>query len=225
MNTIEYSLRFLLKRKYPISIEDMKSIGVAIKQVGGNYQPVRDTLWQEVYQVVSDFMYSNSRPSTYTNRMAVIVSQAYIEVGDIAYVDGGGTLPMDEDTLALAKSELDAQLGFMDNLFQTLYQLRKDGDYDAISLAFDKANSWASALDGFYNSIKLAGAGNKMLTWNLGNTEHHCDSCLSLDGQRHRASWYISHGYIPRKPGSNTDCGGYHCDCSLQDDNGEEFGI
>lgn len=225
MSEIENALQYLFDRKYPISNEDAKTIGASMKAVSGDYYPVRQEFWGAVYDAVWGYLTSKSHVATYREPMATALAKAYIETADIAYVDGGGSLPLDEDTLSYAKSEMNAQLGYVDSLFETLKQLRKEGDYDAISVAFEKANLWSSALDGFYNAIKMMGAGNKMLTWILGNTEKHCKDCANLDGQRHRAKWYISRGYTPRRPGSNTECGGYRCDCSLTDDDGQEFTI
>jgi hypothetical protein len=196
----------------------------AMKQAGG-YTGIRATYWAAVYDAVFDFLNSKAQVGTYSRQMSTATSKAYIESADTAFEDGGGTLPLDEDTAAFARGELDAQFGYIDSLFQTLKELRKEGGFDAISEAFRTASRWASSLDGFYNSMKLKGAGNKMLTWRLGNTEKHCPTCLSLDGGRHRASWYFSHGYTPKKPGSNTDCGGYNCDCGTFDDEGNEFSI
>lgn len=225
MNAIEQAFSYLLNRHYPISPEDVKAIGSALKQVSGEYYPVRQEFWGAVYDAVFGFMDSKGHITTYKEPMATALAKAYINAGDIAYQDGGGALPMDEDTLAYAKSELSAQLSYVDSLFETLKQLRKEGDFDAISIAFDKANLWSSALDGFYNSIKMMAAGNKMLTWILGNTEKHCPDCLHLNRQRHRAKWFSSRGYTPRRPGSATKCGGYFCDCRLVDDDGNEFTI
>lgn len=223
--SVELALKYLFDRHYPISNEDAKTIGSSMKQVSGEYNPVRQELWAAVYDAVWGFLSSNGHAGTYSRPMATAVAKAYIATADIAYVDGGGSLPLDEDTLSYARSEMNTQLAYVDSLFETLKQLRKEGDFDAIHISFQKANLWASALDGFYNSIKMMGANNKMLTWVLGNTEKHCNDCKWLNGQRHRAKWYISRGYTPRKPGSNTDCGGYHCDCRLVDDSGEEFTI
>ena len=71
----------------------------------------------------------------------------------------------------------------------------------------------------------MMGKGKQMLTWRLGNTEVHCSTCASLNGKRHRASWFISHDYIPGKPGAAMDCQGYNCDCALVDDEGIEVTI
>lgn len=225
MSIVEITLQYLIDRRYPITADEIKSIASGIKQVDGDYYPVRQELWGAVYDAVFDFLSGKGQVNTYANPMATAIAKAYIDTADIAYQDGGGSLPLDDDTLATAKALMNEQLGYVDSMFDTLKQLRKEGDYDSISVAFEKAKNWSSALDGFYNTIKLAGAGNKMLTRELGNTEKHCPECIDLDGQRHRASWWISHNLVPRRPGSNTTCKGYNCDCRFRDDDGEEFTI
>ena len=217
-----------------ITPDERKSIILAIKsgklhsryiKQSGEYQGVRDTLWIAIFDSVFDYLQGDITLGRAVDRMTLAMSEAYIATIDIAYEDGGGSLPVDEDTASWARSELQAQLGYVDSLFETLKELKKDGEFDANMEGANRADRYTSALDGFYNGVKLQGAENKMLTWNLGTTETHCKTCLNLDGQRHRGKWFIARGYIPRKPGSSTDCGGYHCDCSLTDDDGEEFTI
>lgn len=191
----------------------------------GDYSAIRDRLWSALYDAVETYLSGSGYVTGPKSAFTTALAQAYIDAADTGYVDGGGELPLDEDTAAWARGELDAQFGFADSLFETLKALRKEGDFDAASEAEARADSWTMALDGFYNAIKMAGAGNAMLTWTLGDTETHCDTCQKLDGERHRASWFLSRGYTPRKPGSNTECGGYRCDCSLIDNEGNEFTI
>lgn len=202
----------------------LKGISVGTKAIG-DYSSIRDRLYDAVYNAVEGFLNSNAQAGTYSRPMTTALAQAYIDAGDAAYQDGGGSLPLDDETAAWARAELDAQFGFADSLFETLRALRREGDFDAAAEATARAENYTRTLDGFYNAVKLRGAGNAMLTWRLGETEKHCKDCLRLDGGRHRAPWYISHGYFPRKPGSNTECGGWRCDCMLEDDQGHEFTI
>ena len=239
MNRIEFAISYLKGRgaKIPASLLQSLSDGRVLsikagtihsrsyKQSVDDYSAVRDELWIAVYDGVFDFLNSNSHMGTYSRPVITALSKAYLTTADIAYVDGGGSLPLDDDTQAWARAELESQSGYVDSMFLTLKQLRSEGDFDANATASDRADAYTSALDGFYNSIKMMGAGNKMLTWNLGSAEKHCDTCLNLDGQRHRASWWSSKGYTPHRPGSNTICGGYNCDCSLSDDDGNGFTI
>lgn len=230
MNSILTSLSWLKSKGYKLP-PNLRYSAIKLGHINSremkqeDYSGIRDTLWIAVYDSIYDYLNSSSNVTSFRESMVMAVSQAYLSTSEIAYEDGGGSLPLDDDTASQAQADLQAQLGFVDSLFVSLKALRKEGEFDANSEAADTADRWSSALDGFYNAIKLAGAGNKMLTWRLGSTEKHCDTCLSLDGQRHRASWFIARNYIPRKPGSSTNCGGFHCDCGAEDDDGEDFFI
>jgi hypothetical protein len=195
----------------------------AIKAAG--YEGVRIVMRGEIFGAVFGYLSGSGYITTHKAAMATAVSRAYIETADIAYVDGGGSLPMDEDTAAWARGQLDAQLGFVDELFEHLREVRKSGSFDAGSIASARADGYASALDGFANEARLRGSKNMMVTWHLGATEKHCKTCAGLDGKRHKISWFVDRNYIPRKPGADLECGGWNCDCSLTDDQGNELTI
>lgn len=194
----------------------------AIKAAG--YDGIRTVMHGGIFGAVFGYL-SGGSLSDASSRMALVVSRAYVETADLAYQEGGGTLPMDEETAAWARSQLDLQLGYVDELFESLKELRKSGNFDAGEVAQARAAGYASALDGFASEAKMRGSKNIMLTWHLGATTHHCKTCASLDGKRHKISWYVDRDYIPRKPGNGCDCHGYNCDCSLVTDNGEEFTV
>ena len=85
-------------------------------------------------------------------------------------------------------------------------------------------------IDFWTRSIEAAGAqgvasaqANAMGTWVYGDTDH-CSTCLKLNGQRHRVKWFVSKGYIPREPGSDTlECNGFRCQCRVVDDKGKQL--
>jgi hypothetical protein len=195
----------------------------AIKAAG--YDGIRTVMSGGIFGSVFGMLSDDRFYSKYREQMATAISRAYIETAELAYQEGGGELPLDEDTAAWARSQLDAQLGYVDQLFEDLKELRKSGDFDAGEVATARAAGYASGLDGFYNEAVLRGKKNQMVTWHLGATEKHCKTCASLDGKSHRISWYIDHDYIPRKNGCNLDCGGYNCDCTLTDKDGNEVTI
>ncbi len=134
---------------------------------------------------------------------------------------GGGELEDDDNAWVTAKQA--EQIDYMADALASLRGLGDSITEDAINA---RVELWAGMLDGVYVEGKLRGARNKMLTWRLGETEVHCDTCAKLDGQRHSAKWWAAHDYIPREPGSDTlDCKGYNCDCRLEDDDGNEFTV
>lgn len=191
-----------------------------IKAAG--YDGIRTVMHGAIYSAVYDYLSGRGNVTGPRSEMAAAVSRAYIETADVAYSEGSGELPLDADTAAWARAQLDAQLAYIDQLFEDLRELRKSGDFDAGAVAEARAAGYASGLDGFYNEAVLRGSKNMMVEWVLGGTEKHCKDCAKLAGQKHRISWYIERDYIPRKNGAAMECGGYNCDCSLIDKDGNE---
>lgn len=200
----------------------LKGIRVGMKAIG-DYSSIRDRLYDAVYNAVHDFLSSNQQAGTGSRAMTTALAQAYIDAADTGYQDGGGTLPLDEDTAAWARAELEAQFGFADSLFETLKALRKEGDFDAVAEATARAEGYSQSLDMLYSGAKLRGAGNIMLTFAGEDGAESCKDCSRYKGQRHRASWWVAHGAIP--PSRDFECKGYNCLHVLVTDDGKEFTI
>lgn len=211
-------------RQFPGVIEHLSEDTLKLIKAAG-YDGIRTVMRGAIFGSVFGYLEAGGQIADFRERMATAVSRAYIETADMAYVEGGGELPLDEDTAAWAREQLNMQLGYVDGLFDDLKELRKSGGYDAGTTANARADGYANALDGFANEARMRGSRNIMLTWHLGATEKHCKDCAKLDGQSHRISWYIDHGYIPRKPGAAMECGGWNCDCSLTDKKGNEYTV
>jgi hypothetical protein len=196
----------------------------AIKALGeASYEGVRATYWLAIYEAVYGYLTSDRPVTSFRASVQRAMVEAFGATADAAYVDGGGELPLDADTLAWFNGRVNQELSFIDDLFTGLRGRRADADAEAEALA--RAESYSRTLDGIYAEAKMRGSKNIMLTWHLGSTIKHCKTCAKLDGQRHKISYYINHDYIPRKPGNGCECGGYNCDCSLVTDSGEEFTI
>lgn len=200
----------------------------AVKEAG-DYSSIRDRLSSAIFEIVGGFLTSNQQAGTAARAMSAALSQAYIEAADVAYQDGGGTLPLDEDTASLARGLLDAQFGYVDALFETLKGLRKEGDFSAQDEAERRAEGYCQSLDGMYGQVRVMAAGNKMLTFDGtdGDANHICQSingtCVRLKGERHRASWWIAHDLIPYPGNKNYDCGAWRCQHYLVDDEGNRY--
>ena len=143
---------------------------------------------------------------------------------DAGWQDGGGELPIDDDAMAWLEDRLNEEAGYIDGVFQEAKELRKDKEFDYFTWATQKAERYVNTLTSIYNAAKLLANDRQMLTWRYGDADH-CATCEKLNGQRHRASWYIDRDYIPGKPGAAMDCGGYRCQCVLLDASGNEVTI
>jgi len=192
----------------------------ALKAAPG-YEGIRNTYWAEIYDAVWEYLTGSQAVTSFRNRMSRAMSDAFVSGAELGYEDGGGTLPMDEDTLAWLAGEQTAELGHISDLFD---RLREEWDgIDPITEAFARADGYADHLDAIYSEAKLRGAGNKMLTFDGNDGKESCPECKKLKGERHRASWWVSHGLIPGPGNSNFTCNGYNCEHRLFDDDGNEW--
>lgn len=144
---------------------------------------------------------------------------------DHAFQDGlidGGVDELavtEEDKQALAKVKSD-QSAFITSFLDELFK----GDGITDNQAVYKATQWwgLSIYPAYLAGLESAAADN-MFTWKLGKTEKHCESCLALDGQRHRFSAFKAAGWLPK--GRKLICGaGGLCDCDIIPDPGKERG-
>lgn len=195
----------------------------AVFRAAGGFDGIRNTYWAIIYDAVYDYLTGDKPVTSFKNAMKRGMVEAFGAAVDKGYEDAGGELPLDEETLSWLNDQVSKESGFIDDLFSRLKQ-EWDG-LDPINEAFARADGYAKTLDAIYTQAKMWGNKNQMLEWELGQTETHCDTCAELSGQKHKASWYLSRDYIPRKPGASMDCQGYHCDCKLKDKDGNEVTI
>lgn len=197
----------------------------------GDYAGVRNEYRTRIFAEIVDFLANGANVNTKINAAKRAINDAFNSAGDMGYEDGGGTLPLDEDTLSWLNGRRDGEFANVSILFSQLYQTRKDPDFDvadADDIANTRADGYALTLDGIYSEAKTRGAGNLMLTFGGedGHTEGFpCPECKKLKGQRHRASWWISRGLIPYPGNSNFTCGTWQCKHFLFDDEGNLFTI
>ncbi len=135
---------------------------------------------------------------------------------DRAFMDGlidGGiedAVMTDEDR-SVATQFKSAASTFLTTFLDTLYKGEGISDDQAVY----KATQW---WNGTIYPAYLAGleraAADSMFTWVLGKTEKHCNSCIALDGQRHRLSEFKAAGLLPKA--NKLICGrGNLCDCDI----------
>jgi hypothetical protein len=158
------------------------------------------------------------------NRFRAATLDAFYDAFYLGWADGGGGTP-DEEGRAWLDARVQQEYGFIETLFVQVKELRKEKDFDFFTWVTARADGYTATIAGVYNAAKMLSAKGGLLTWKLGNTEKHCVTCSALNGQRHRASWYVSRNYIPRQPGASMLCGGYYCDCSLVDGSGNQVTI
>lgn len=199
-----------------ISADELK-----FRRAGGDYDTIRQTYWEGVYAAVSGYLESADRITSYRSAMQLAVVEAFTATVNAGYQDGGGELPLDEETDSWLTSEQAAELDNVAALFVSLSELRKQGGVDPIQEGADRAEGYANTLDGLYNKAVLYGLQNQMLTFDGDDGKESCKDCQMLKGQRHRASWWIDHDYVPPSGDGLACAPGGLCEHGLYTDAGE----
>ena len=106
------------------------------------------------------------------------------------------------------------QQAFAGRLMREVYQHRERvGGSVAPYLA--RATIWAQR---YHHAVQLAqqmACADRKAVWVYGDTLEHCDDCRKAEGRVHRRSIWQKYGWMP---GSRSlSCGGWRCDCRLED--------
>lgn len=189
----------------------------------GQYSAIRSDYWAKMYDAAFSYLSGGGNITVFQNGARSAIGYAYPATGDLAWQDGGSELPLDDDANSFVASMQSAELGYVNNTAERLKLLKKGGEFDASSEAWKIADGYSATLDALYANIKVMAAGSKMLTFTGSDGDHSCSDCQRYQGQRHRASWWVSHDAVP--PNRSFECGGYRCEHILVDDDGNLFTI
>lgn len=187
------------------------------------YQPIRDNYFSAIYDAVEGYLTGNRPVTAFSNKAREAMSSAFTDAVYEGYQNAGAELPLSDDVAAWLSERIAFERKNIVSLFERL-KAEWDG-IDPINEAMARAEGYARTLDAMYGEAKMRGMKNQMVTWHLGQTEKHCDTCSTLANKKHKISYLIQNNYIPRKPGAGMECNGYNCDCSITDKNGNEVTI
>ena len=204
-----------------LSEQARELLGIKAERLG--YQPIRDDYWTSIYEAVEGYLTGNKPVTSFRNSASVAMSEAFTAAVYEAWYQVGAEPPLSDEVSAWLSERIGQERGFIVRLFDRLKSEWQGLDPSSEALA--RAEGFARTLDALYSEAKLRGMKNQVVTWILGETEEHCDTCLSLAGKKHKISYLIKNNYIPGKPGAGMDCNGYRCDCKIVDKNGNEVTI
>jgi hypothetical protein len=187
------------------------------------YSQIRADYWTDVHDTIRDYMSGEESITKYKAAMKSAVIEAFSLAADTAYVDGGGTLPLDGETLEWYVARQNAELSYVDALFQNLKMERAEGNVEPAAAAFQHADGYARTLDSIYANVKCMAAGNMMLTFVGEDGAESCIDCRRYKNKRHRARWWAAKDAVP--PSRKFECHGYRCEHVLVTDDGRLFTI
>ena len=196
----------------------------------GSFPLTRANYRVKMAEALTEYLASDKPITSYKSRVNRAMLEAFSSAFYIGYEETSGSLvDVDPDADAWLTSRQNTELGYIGELFAALKVARDEfwhGEIDADdlrALVAARVNGYSNTLEAVYNAGRMWGAKNKMLTWHLGSTHEHCDTCARLNGQSHRARWFVARNLIPRRPGAAMECGGYQCGCYFTDKDGNRF--
>lgn len=207
-----------------MEIHVMEAVKKLIKKLMGTYPQVRKKYYEDVFAAVYDYLDSDKQVTTYRNAMNTAIATAFLNTGDIAWEDGGGELPIEQDVLDWLIAAQEAENANAGILFQNLRAIRGQEDLNKFEYASARANGYASTLDRIYSYIKIAAGKDIMLTLVGDDGEKSCEECQKYKGKRHKASWWVKRNLVPGI-GSAYSCGGWRCQHTLVDDSGKIWSL
>lgn len=78
-----------------------------------------------------------------------------------------------------------------------------------------RLNIWAQRYHHARELARSMACADQKAVWVYGDTKAHCEDCSRAAGRVHRRSIWRKYGWVP---GSTAlACGGWHCDCRLED--------
>jgi hypothetical protein len=159
------------------------------------------------------------------NGMKKAMIQAFGDAFDNGYTDGGGELPIEDEAIGWLEARLNQEAGYIDMLFESAKQLRKEEDFDYFTWATQHAGNYVNTLREIYNVGNLSAQKNKMVTFTGDDGAESCPDCQKLKGKRHKISWFVARGFVPPH-GQGLECHpGRRCQHFLEDSDGNRITI
>jgi predicted RNase H-like HicB family nuclease len=194
---------------------------VAEFYAGQSFEDIKAEYKETLQGAMEDYLRSGKPITSFRNEFRRAVNDAFTLTFYAGWADAGASGPITDAAQSWLNGRISQEIQFADTLFSELPALRNSTEIPMsakLEATEQHATAYANTLTGVYAYGKMMGEPERDAIWRLGKTEAHCNTCSTLNGQKHPISWFIDHGYIPQEPGSSTlDCGGWNCDCSLND--------
>jgi len=196
--------------------------------VMGDYAGIRQAYHMEIWAAMREYLHVAKPVTSFQSRMRKAIATYWDQAAKSAWVDGGGEGLLSKEAQSWFTSRMEAEFGFTGEVFQRLKMLKAEDDFtmkDADNEANARAEGYARSLDQTYNMIKSFAANYDMLFLDGDDGLDTCSTCQRLKGQKHRAKWWVSRGYVPG-PANNYECHGFRCRHALYYvKNGKRFTI
>lgn len=116
-----------------------------------------------------------------------------------------------EDDDAELQQRIDKELDFVLDYAEAIEKARIEGA--PVGPLQDRVTLWANRYNEVVNEAKIYFGKQLRFEWVYGDTDH-CDTCIELNGIVATGETWEESDWQPQ--GSNLDCGGWRCQCTLQ---------
>jgi hypothetical protein len=153
----------------------------------------------------------------FTTRMNAIIKFGLRDAFDLGAADLGMTpedystqeITVRDEIIAEEKSHVADLLDYIDGL--------ANDPTATFDNSISRLELWGARFDDVRGRAVVLLGQDAKLEWHLGETEQHCRTCSRLDGVVKRASFWQTHGILPKAPPNDMlECGGWKCDCTLE---------
>ena len=138
---------------------------------------------------------------------------------DQAWIEGAAECGIQEDELTVEELTARDEFIFEQNDFATGFindiaaQSKANGGQ--LTPLLQRGEMWVNQYSSAKQQAEAMACADEKREWILGRTEH-CRTCLALDGQVRRLSFWRNN-VLPRSaPNSKLECGGFNCQCTLK---------
>jgi len=124
----------------------------------------------------------------------------------------------------LSEAELVARDDFIETQIEFMPQFLADvvanskANGGKLRPQFSRVELWVNQYSSASQQSEAMACGDEKREWVVGRTEH-CRTCLTLNGQVRRLSFWESHVLPRNAPNERLQCGGYQCQCTLRPTN------
>lgn len=226
---ITYLIRDEIAEGVRLALREAGDDKAAVKTVFENaralisYKAVQATRvdFEDGFQaILNDALAGKTKRSRWSTLTRSLISTSINKAYRDGLADGGVLDEPDADEQAAIDRMIADQSAYVTNLGNTLF---KSEDMISEDMAAQKpAMWWNGSIAPAYSAGLLSADANSMFTWQLGNTEKHCEAeggkwgCANLAGTTKRYKTWDKLKLIAGTVGQDTTCGGYKCDCKLK---------
>lgn len=156
-------------------------------------------------------------------RQALSTFRRAIEQGiDKAWLEGAQECGIQEEELTTeeltARDEFifeqsDLATGFIDDI-----SANSKTNGGKLQPLLQRAEMWINQYSSAKQQSEAMACANEKRQWRIGRTEH-CRTCLTLNGQVRRMSFWINNVMPRNGPNPKLECGGFNCQCTLEKTN------